>query len=862
MSGTPLARPLPFLACAFAAGIATADAVGRPAQLALLCLLAAPGLLAAGAALAVARSPAARARDRSRWTLVLLAAAFVALGAGAHADRLARAERGAPGPRGCDATVDARVAEVVRVGGRIGERESGGPASGSWLVSLVGARAASREAAGCVPARIELWAWDGDPEARAVGGLHEGERIRARLHLERPRGRANPGSPDTARAARRRGVGARARLVAPGLLHRERNGNADAARGSAPGRLRERVARRLQDAGRGGALLAALALGEGRGVDRVDREAAARLGIAHLLAVSGLHVAMVLAGGFAVARRGLLHLRDLAHRRDVRPLAWAAALALAAGYAWLAGGRPPVVRAWLLALFAVGGLWIGRRRAGAEAVAAAALCVMAWEPATLFELGPQLSFAACAALLAARPPAGAPGGAWGFARTSLAASSAAVAATAPVLAAHGLSASPWALLANLVAVPWCAAIGLPLALVASLAALPGLAGGLPGCASDAVVSGCARLALLHLDGLVGLASLLPAASPLPAPPVPIWSLGLAAGIAWAGLSTGSLAVRCAACGAVLGLLRVVPPPAIDPPPPRVVALDVGQGDAVLVQGSRGTMLVDAGGAVPGRWDAGRAVVVPALRALGVERLDALVVTHADLDHRGGAAAVLDALPVGELWVPHGFDPDLGSALARRARAHGARLCMRGADTPPQRLGDLEIEVLWPPPEVAGPRNERSLVLRVAVAGRSLLLTGDAGRATEAALLARGARIRSDVLKVGHHGSDGGSDPAFLAAVRAALALVPAPFPGRRGLPAAPALARLEAAGARVTWTGRDGAVLVGLGSPLVLRTWRGSRRGSGPGAAGAGATCAGRCRSRPPHRRGPRRRRGRAAPPE
>src|SRR5690606_32470761 len=156
--------------------------------------------------------------------------------------------------------------------------------------------------------------------------------------------------------------------------------------------------------------------------------------------------------------------------------------------------------------------------------------------------------------------------------------------------------------------------------------------------------------------------------------------------------------RLAAALAVGTLLRVAPTPAIDPPPPRVVVLDVGQGDAVLVQGRRGALLVDAGTALPGGADLGATVVVPALRALGVARLDLVVASHGDLDHRGGLPAVLAAVPVGRVWIPHGArdDPALAAVVAA-AHAAGALVEEQGAGGAPLLAGDLHVTPLWPPP---------------------------------------------------------------------------------------------------------------------------------------------------------------------
>src|SRR5262249_2411999 len=151
-------------------------------------------------------------------------------------------------------------------------------------------------------------------------------------------------------------------------------------------------------------------------------------------------------------------------------------------------------------------------------------------------------------------------------------------------------------------------------------------------------------------------------------------------------------------------------PALEPPPPRAVFLDVGQGDAVLVQGRGASLLVDGGVALPEGFDAGERIVVPALGALGVGRLALVVASHGDLDHVGGLAAVLRARPVERLWLPPGGAADPGFArLLEAARERGVPVEERGAGDPPLTLADLRVETLWPPRRgAAASRNDASL----------------------------------------------------------------------------------------------------------------------------------------------------------
>jgi len=219
---------------------------------------------------------------------------------------------------------------------------------------------------------------------------------------------------------------------------------------------------------------------------------------------------------------------------------------------------------------------------------------------------------------------------------------------------------------------------------------------------------------------------------------------------------------------------------------------------------------------------GARVVVPALVALGVRRLDLVVVSHADLDHRGGVPAVLRALPVGEVWVPYGVsgEPPYRSILAA-AREAGVPVRERGAGSHAAAFGALRVTPLWPPSlaVTAASRNDRSLVVRAEVGGRRLLLPGDLEVSGEEALLASGADLRADVLKLCHHGSRTSSSEDFLAAVGAAVALASAPCHGRFGMPHPEVVRRLRQRSLALWWTGRDGAVMLQLGEPLAVWPW-------------------------------------------
>jgi competence protein ComEC len=674
-----------------------------------------------------------------------------------------------------------------------------------------------------VPERIvvhQRWSMLEPSWARA---LEPGQRLRCLLRIRPLGGLRNPGVTERIPRWQRRGIGARASLVderrAVRVLRSEKRGlvSSVAVRlGASFDRRRAAIRDRLLASGRSGALLASLSIGDRSGLPNETRDAFARLGLAHLLAVSGLHLSMLAGLAFWSARRAWLRCDPLARRVDARPVAMLFALSAAGVYAAMCGFALPVRRAWIF-LFAIWlGLHAARRPSALHLLSLAALAVAAWEPDALFSAGAQLSFGVSAALMLARLDSDARPTSSRFMRTLrllVGSTSVAVATSAPLLAMHGMESGVAGLLSNLVAIPWTAAVLLPAALGTGAACA--LEGELA-CRGALLLGGF--LAQLTLECVDWLAAGLPDAG-FTAPPAP-WALALGGAMVIGVVRTSAPTARVGLALMLCLGLRWAPAAAIEPSAPRLVVLDVGQGDALLVQGREAGILIDGGTALPGGFDAGRSVVGPALAALGVERLDLVIATHADLDHRGGLLAVLESIPVRELWIPLGAssDPALRDLL-RLSHRRGVRVLERGRGDGRHDFGDLSVTPLWPgPPADGGNRNDRSLVVRVDHSTRRLLLTGDIGFAAERQLLATaGPELRADVLKVGHHGSAGSTSQAFLDAVSPELAVISAACASRMSLPSATVLSRLERSVPRVLWTGRDGAAVIGLrgaaGSP-------------------------------------------------
>jgi len=249
-----------------------------------------------------------------------------------------------------------------------------------------------------------------------------------------------------------------------------------------------------------------------------------------------------------------------------------------------------------------------------------------------------------------------------------------------------------------------------------------------------------------------------------------------------------------------------PAPAPAPGEAWITTLDVGQGLAVLVRTSHRALLYDAGPAFGGEGDSGERIVAPYLRAAGIESIEAMIVSHRDSDHSGGAVSVLENFPVATLLssLPAG-DPLPGFVPAAMRCAAGETWVWEG----------VRFEVLHPaqPPAAAKKANNLSCVLKVSAGGHAMLLTGDIEVPAEAELLARSpAALSAEVLLVPHHGSRTSSSAAFLAAVRPAVAVVPVGYRNRFRHPSAEVLDRYGAAQVRVYRTDHDGAVTVRLSS--------------------------------------------------
>lgn len=658
----------------------------------------------------------------------------------------------------------ARDREVVEVEGRIAAPPVLRPGRTDFDLDAEPVPPAS------VSGRLRLSWYDADRE------LHAGERWRLRARLRCPRGFANPGSPDRELALLREGIVATGYVADAGTATRRVAPPARVVE-----RIRERVARAIAAAlppGASVAVLQGLSVGVRGNIPDALWEAFAVTGVAHLVAISGLHVTGCALMALA-ALRFAWRARLLPPMRARIALETAVVTAVTAAYALLSGASVPALRT--LAMVALFGTLRCLRRSlplpGVLAIAAAAL--VAADPLAIASAGFWLSFVATAALFAAgEGAAGWRGWAGGFARAQVAVT----VLLTPVLAATFGRLSLVAPLANAVAIPAFTVLVLPAVLLGTVLA-----------AVEPAWSALAWRALGRLlDGawpmLSGMAAW-PAAAFAPARQ-PLLLVAAASAIALAALLVPlrGLVVATAVLLAALAGGRAAP---IEPGAYTLTVIDVGQGLAAVVETAGHALVFDTGPAWRGGTVAARVSLLPYLRAQGIRRIDRLVVSHDDQDHAGGAALLSGALDVARVMAPAGSSAGAGEA------------CTAGGGW---RWDGVEFRVLHPPAGFDGSDNDRSCAITVAGAGGTALLLADPESAAESLLAGRA--VAADVVLVPHHGSAGSSSQALVAAVSAQLAVASAGYGNRWGMPRADVVARWRAAGTTVLDTAEQGAVQV------------------------------------------------------
>jgi competence protein ComEC len=647
----------------------------------------------------------------------------------------------------------------------------------NFLVEVVGAPAE----VSAFPQRLRL-SWYREPPS-----LMPGEVWHLTASLKRPHGMVNGVGMDFEAWLFRQGVQATGSVKTGALVKVAPAMGVDAVRFA----VRERLLQTMGD-DRSAGLVLGLVLGDRSHISEGQWAALIASGTNHLLAISGLHVTMIAGMVWLVVawlwrRIPMLVLRCPAP--VVGALAgWVAALA----YSLLAGFSVPTQRTLFMLLALVLAVVMRRSLWARDVLGLALLLVLVWDPLSVMDVGFWLSFAAVGVLIYAaighvvRPSW------WREAGWSQWAVFVGLMPLTLLLFQRGSLVGP---LANALAIPWVSLWVAPLALLGS------------GLSFVYAPLGAAVLwlALRSLDALMWFLTQL-TAWPWAQwfPPMPSgWSFFGAFALVFVGLlwllAPRGVPLRGLALVLFLPLLW----PRVERPAEGELWLDmfdVGQGQAVLLRTAGHQMVYDAGPVSFGGMDAGANIVLPALRALGVEALDVLMLSNSDRDHAGGAQAVQKAVKVGGVWM--------GGEVAP-----GAEPCRQGLYW---AWDGVDFKVLHPGDDfISDKENDWSCVLKIDSPGGRVLLTGDIERRAELALLASGEDLHAEVLQVPHHGSKTSSSVGFLAAVQPDMAFISAGYRNAFQHPRAEIVTRYTQAGVALWDTVSCGRIQLRLCAGVV-----------------------------------------------
>ncbi len=690
-----------------------------------------------------------------------------------------------------------------------------------------------------------------------------GDLLRVQAKLGITRGYKNPGAFDYARYLRLKGVSLQGFVHHPSsiVLIRERQGSAFRQGIEAFRDRLKRVIRQAAEAPESG-ILEALIVGERSGIPAETQEQFNRTGTAHILSISGLHISIIALVSVGLIRFLLKRSEYLLLRFSLIKVAAFLSLVPIFFYGFVAGMSIPTVRSVIMVVSFLIAVLIGRPRELLNALGLAAFLILLFSPASLFDISFQLSFMAVFSILYLTPKLTAciprpereetEDPVWrAWPRKwlvslilFLSASLAATLGTAPLVALYFNRLSLVALPANLVIVPLLGFV----VLITGLAAM-----------ALSFVSEAAASSIFYLASLVVRPSLeildwmdrIPGSSVIVTTPglheiIAFYLLvGVLAGLLSKRQETGfkkpladflRLHRRCVVLALFLAFFFIADMIFLavrerNEGMLRVTFLDVGHGNATLVEFPGGRrMLVDGGGSFDGRFDFGRHVVAPFLWKMRINRIDTVILTHPHPDHLNGLLFILDHFDVRELWTNGERSDDpifkcfMNTAGAKKiiTKTVNARseLCLENG---------VSLEILNPPGLISGRRpllsdpesNNSSLVLKLSFREHGILLGGDIAAEAEARLVQSGADLRSDVLLVPHHGLRRSCGTPFLRRVNPAYAVISARETPFLRAPHPEVLERLERAGATVYRTDHHGAVTVETeGRNLLVRPYK------------------------------------------
>lgn len=653
-----------------------------------------------------------------------------------------------------------------------------------------------------------------------IESLGSGDEVRMLVRIKEPRAFKNPGSFDHPLYLRTQGIDATGSLAGPKWIVR----TASAKKGVLSGAI-EAARKRIDSAisatseGDTAGVLKALTIGGRYEISDATREVFSRTGLAHILSISGLHVGFIAMIVFLILRILLIWLPHAGISMPMQRICAVASIPLIWLYVAIANFPVPAVRAGIMITIFLVALFFMWRRDLLSALAAAVFAILIIMPSSAFSVSFQLSVVSVFAIIVLTPVLSAKLGRFkraGRLFDVMVVTLAATLGSAPLVAYYFFFVSGVGLLANVVAVPYSGVLLMPLVMASipmSLVHTP-------------LALHIWKAAAFCADGLIGFAGILSAyGGPLVLSWAPsrievLLAYAVIAAIVFRDRLPYKKAVA-AALGAALifdagywhlghhmtGRLEVR-------------FLDVGQGDSIVVRFPDGHVtLIDGGGIKGSEFDVGRNVVVPALLRMGIRSIDDIILTHPHHDHYKGLAYIAEKLRPEVIYTngtdaPEDEAADWEDFLERVKRADVPLRTLNGAGDGRPALtvehGGARLEVFAQPAKdlkILDP-NDGSLVTRIVHGERSVLLTGDLMDMGERMLLEEGAGLSSDVMKVGHHGSDTATSAALLAAIRPEIAVITVGENNQYGVPDESVINALKNAGAEIYRTDRDGAVTI------------------------------------------------------
>jgi len=586
----------------------------------------------------------------------------------------------------------------------------------------------------------------------------------------------------------------------------------------------------------------ALILGEKGSIPKGLREQFSATGIAHILAISGLHIGIIALVSFFLVRHLLACSTWIILATDIFKVAALLTLVPVVSYWFIAGYGPGTTRATIMVITYLLAIIIAKQEDVWNTLTLAAFIILTFSPSSLFDISFQLSFISVMAILYLTPhlsaflfqhtpdPLEGPPPWWKKTARKitlfLMVTISALVGTAPIVAFYFHRFSPWGWLTNLILIPLIGFLVVPLGLLTSL--LVFLFQPL------AIYTAHMMEALICISlSLVNCFTALPYADYRITTPT-LFEMGLFY------LGVICLVTLKQSSKARYGLVLVAIAFMVNQsfwyyqtggnPLLRITSLDVGQGEATLVQFPRGTtMLIDGGGFYDNSFDLGEKVVAPALWKKKIKHIDIVVLSHPHPDHLNGLVSIVKNFSVQEVWTNgEKIRSEPFEEFERTIATKGIRKLVLGRGGGQRTINGVEIEVLHPP---APPRhspsksyskelNNHSLVLRLTYKDITLLLTGDISREVERDLIHTVPCLKSTILKVPHHGSATSSSSAFLKEVQPEIALLSLGYENIFHLPHPDILKRYHDQGCQLYRTDQDGAITIETdGSFITIKTF-------------------------------------------